>query len=595
MNNNIRKLCLTLATGVATLSVAGCNEGSNVAPQQNLQSASATIKSSSLEKTQNLQDGFFVLRMGSGYDTSSNTATSGQSCLTASADQKNIYIANPEALITFDQSQGFSALQNALGVDVSGKFGGDRFSMSMAAQFATSSKDNAYTTNIVYLYKYAGRATFKNGSLNQGDDALTNVAKSFVHTDQLRFRTMCGDSYVEQMDAGAILGVRLTLGFNSHSEQQKFSADFNAHAGLADIAASIKQAASKSNVHVNFSLSAIQLGGEPQKLNNIFGEKDPSGHYPFISCGSVDGPDSEACRKMTDAIISYAQTINSQITTNDGEIKQNNLYYTNPVISKYSTLGIVTGAPNPSPEILQAMQDLTKNFDKAMYDYTFVNHYLNALVGKLDTPTQTALKDASNRLSNQLNNVYLSPTYSLVNCYKGYVSQDCLKIKQNVENGVQDYDLTNVEKQTISYLQANSFNADLFVYVGGGTDKPSSYKQVTGCVLAPISSPTFGKYAINCDGAWLPNLADFRIRQNTVRHTIDISNLYYNTRSPLDPNINVSVKYPDTTLNQDSFNEDFYYIDTLKILGNTYNSSKSSESVPFSGDLGITLSADNNA
>lgn len=504
-----------------------------------------------------------------------------------SGSKKYLYRANPEALITFEQVQGLSALQNALGVDVSGKFGGDRFSMSMAAQFASSSKDNAYTTNLVYLYKYAGRATFKNGALNQGDDALTSVAKSLVHTDQAKYRAMCGDSFVEQMDAGAVLGVRLTLGFNSHSDQQKFNADFNIHAGLADIAASIKQAATNSKVHVNFSLSAIQLGGEPQKLNNIFGEKDPSGHYPFVSCGSIDGPDSESCRKMTDAIITYAQTIGSQISSPDGNIKQDNLYYTNPVISKYNTLGIITGAPNPSSEILQAMQDLTKSYDKTVYDYTFVNHYLNALAGKLDTPTQTALKDASNRLSNQLNNVYLSPTYQLVNCYKGYVSDNCLKIKSNVENGVQDYELTNVEKATIDYLQKNSYNADLYAYNSGIKTDPKSFIQMKGCVLAPVSSPTFGKYAINCDGTWLTNLADLRIKSNPAKRTIDITNLYYNTRSTIDQSY-ISVKYPDINMNQDSFNEDFYYMDNLKIQLNESGNMNN-------GDLGITRSEENNA
>lgn len=55
-----------------------------------------------------LKDNYFAVRMGSGYDTSSHTATSGQSCLKASGDQSNIFIANPNALIDFKEQTDLS-------------------------------------------------------------------------------------------------------------------------------------------------------------------------------------------------------------------------------------------------------------------------------------------------------------------------------------------------------------------------------------------------------------------------------------------------------------------------------------------------------
>lgn len=91
----IRKLCLTLASGISLISLSACEGGASpndsTKPLQVLNNN--TQEWSTNNKPENLQDGFFALRMGSGYDTSSNTATSGQSCLVASADQKNIYIA----------------------------------------------------------------------------------------------------------------------------------------------------------------------------------------------------------------------------------------------------------------------------------------------------------------------------------------------------------------------------------------------------------------------------------------------------------------------------------------------------------------------
>ena len=150
---NKTKLLNTLICGISlSATLVACNGGAS--SLTNASPASQTAKVNSESKK--LQDGFFVLRMGSGFDSSSNTATSGQSCLIASADQNNTYIANPQAMITFDQVQDLSALENALNVDVNGKYGGDRFSMSLSSQFANSSKNDAYSTNIIYLYKYSG-------------------------------------------------------------------------------------------------------------------------------------------------------------------------------------------------------------------------------------------------------------------------------------------------------------------------------------------------------------------------------------------------------------------------------------------------------
>jgi hypothetical protein len=70
----------------------------------------------------------------------------------------------------------------------------------------------------------------------------------------------------------------------------------------------------------NHPTSAIQLGGEPQKLNNIFGEKDPSGNYPFVNCGSVSGNSSDACNAMISSIVTYGKSMETQLTKPDGSI-----------------------------------------------------------------------------------------------------------------------------------------------------------------------------------------------------------------------------------------------------------------------------------
>ncbi len=513
-----------------------------------------------------LKDSFYLLRMGSGYDNSSHSATSGQSCL-ANASNENITIGNPSAIITLDQQEGLVSLEKNLDVDVSGEYGGDRFGVSVAAQFANSSKDNAYTTNFIYLYKYAGKALFNNGALKQGDEALTPVALSLVHSDQERFREMCGNEYVEQMDAGAVVAVRLQLSFNSHLDQQKFAAKLKAEYGLVSIAASLQQAATNSNVHVGLSLSALQLGGQPEKLNDLFGHADAEGNYPFINCGSIGGTNEAACKNMISSIITYAQSIQQQLSSDSGTLDMNRLYFSHPSLSKYSTLGIITGAKDPSPEVLHAMELLVDQYDSAIYDYDFVHHYRDTLADRLDTPTAENLRDAENKLLAQINNVYKSPSYRVVNCYRGYVSDQCITIKQNVDNALTEYALSTQQIALIKYLETNSYAATLYNYYGSGEDSAASYKMSPDeCIFAPISTSSRAKYAINCHGQWLDSPTSLSMRVSGFDNGLVISGLSYYSISPTLGN-NELITYPDVSITPDFEDPNVYYTGDLNVTG----------------------------
>jgi hypothetical protein len=214
--------------------------------------------------------------------------------------------------------------------------------------------------------------------------------------------------------------------------------------------------------------------------------------------------------------------------------------------------------------------------------------------GRLDFPTKSNLQDAEIRLKKQINNVYLSSAYNLVNCYKGYVSENCLSIRDNVEQGVANYALTDVQTRLLDYLQHNSYKADLYVY--NTTDdkkKDTSYGKANGCVLAPISSPTFAKYAIYCDGTWLNTTGDFKIRQNNLKHVLDVTGLYYYSVNSLGDNS--LIQYYDTMMNPDSVDDNFYYIYHETIKFNAAAKPEDNASPTITTDLGLTLSPQNDA
>ena len=197
------------------------------------------------------------------------------------------------------------------------------------------------------------------------------------------------------------------------------------------------------------------------------------------------------------------------------------------------------------------MHDLTISYDKVMYDYLFVRHYLDTLGYKLDSPTKNSLTTAKQRLASQINSVYLSPVYGVLNCYKGYVSENCTMIKSNVDAGVKKYALDNIAITLIDYLEQNSYSADLYYYTDNKLSK-------SGCTLSPISAPNRAKYALNCNGSWLNPAGDILI-QNPLHNKLAISGLSY---YGYDNNNQYFVKYSDSILNSDAFYPNHYEGDT---------------------------------
>lgn len=544
-----------------SLGLVSCNQAGSTGSNSNVTTTiSATPKP--LKSAELLKSNLLMQRLGSGYDTSSNSVTSSQSCL-INATPENIDILNPSGSLRFEEQQGLSGLENDLGVNVSGEYGAGRFSASLAADFANASKNNAYTTNIIYLYKYATTAKFKPNALGQGLSSLTPTAAILAQDAPAEFRAMCGDTYIAQMDAGSVLAVRLQLSFNSHQDQEKLDVSAMAKFGLGSIATKIQQAATSQNVHVSFSLSALQLGGQPEKLNELFGNQGPSGNYPFLDCGSVNGSNEAACNQMMNSIVTYAQTMETQLHNSNGELNNDRLYYTNPVTSPY----YIESAEEPSPEIFAAMRSLTAGFDKTKEDYDFVNHYRMILADSLDTPTTSNLLKAENKLSAQLHNVYLDEHYKVIDCYKGYVSNKCITIKQEVDRALNEEDLklTDTEASLINYLEKNAYKADLYNYYGtNGSDIASDYKISTDdCILAPVSSPSRAKFAVNCEGQWL-NLAGTLIIKTSGFGGLSITGLSYYSNNH---GFTKLISYPDVVIPADSSDPNDYYTDGLDVTG----------------------------
>jgi len=184
---------------------------------------------------QNVTNTQNIYSIGGTYDSMSDHPTEVHSCLKGGDDINNVKIHSPNASLNFTQEQNLQSVQKALSVSFSLKLGWGPFTIHKSYSYARTSRDDAYSMNLNYIYQLAGTADFKDNLLQQGESALTDTARNELHYSALGFRQMCGDKFVSEATAGSSVLIRLKLQFHSATEKRSFTNDFTQIGGLSNI------------------------------------------------------------------------------------------------------------------------------------------------------------------------------------------------------------------------------------------------------------------------------------------------------------------------------------------------------------------------
>ena len=531
----LKHVGILLAAGVSTIGLAGCNSsgGGNAATSDAAKDASQ------------MGQGLYITQPGAAYDTSTSTVVSDQSCLIAARMPNNVTVTTPETRYSL-ANINLNRLEGILNTNVSGLMGGAVFASSDKAQFLQQITDTPYKLNLNYSYEFAGMATLKTQS---GTRALVPYAKKLAEggpKDQLQFRKMCGNSFLPITDAGALVVLSVSLSFNSSADKQAFQTALSTETSIGNIAKSIQHAADEANVTVYMSLNPIQFGGEPNQLVNVINGN--------LSCGDINhNPQGvEQCAQTIDGVIQYVQTVPSQVTNPDGSINLQNAYYMNSVTEKYTALGINVNAPDPSPQVLAAAQQLVKLYHNADFNYQFAAHYLTMLKKYLTTASQVSLQDTHRRYRAQIDDVFMNQSNSIfATCFQGYLSERCLNVASNVESilAQSQYAIPSDFAALLNYFESSIYTTKLYSYIGGGSDQPDDY-QKRNCMLYPVSTLESKQYVIYCgESTFFPSAAlnGLQISQSTESAgmaSLTINGLQYTAINPKLPQYSEAITYP---------------------------------------------------
>ncbi len=332
--------------------------GSAFAGNANLQSKRGSLKNA-------VNDDWAIL--GAPTLSATGMPTSSTICM----DTSNVSIGtSPQAGLTFNSTasnlQLSRSLNLGLGLDGLQLYG---ITVGANASFASSTKNTDYTYNYTYLYTYSTKASL---TTVYGNDNLSTSGKNALASGEAAFFQTCGDSFVSNLDAGAVIAVNVSITFKTKEQANEFNGSVSAGVSLVSIVPTLKMAGSKITKDAVIAVSALQNGGTPENLNDIFGKDPNTGSYNVSACG-VDTP--AACQALVDSIIAYSSTLGSQVKNDSGMII-NNLFYFNPVLTSYSSVGVTVPAPKPlSTAAITAQNEVFDELNLSKSRIEFLNHY----------------------------------------------------------------------------------------------------------------------------------------------------------------------------------------------------------------------------
>ena len=350
---------------------------------------------------------------------------------------------SPQAGLNFSSTASNEQVSRSLnlGLSVTGLdlYG---FTLGAGASFAASTKNTDYTYNFTYLYTYSTKAdlttTFGNENLSSsGQKALTAGESAFFQT--------CGDSFVSNLDAGAVVAVNVSITFKTKEQAAEFSSSASVGYGLVNIVPALSAKGSKISSDAAITVSALQNGGTPNKLTDIFG-KTPEGSYNVNAC-SVASP--AACQALVDSIITYSSTLGSQVKDANGMILSN-LFYFSPVITPYSSVGVTVPTPKPlSTAALNAQTEIFDELNLSKSRIEFLSHYKGDSL-PIQPDLNSYIKSQTKTLNARVSYINLKAA----DCFNAY-AETCPTIVAQIKNTFKNSKTTyNFDKA--KYVQLNN-------------------------------------------------------------------------------------------------------------------------------------------
>ncbi|MBK2243054.1 hypothetical protein [Francisella tularensis] len=363
----------------------------------------------------------------------------------------------PVEKLSFSQSMTKQELAKDLNVDISSSGGFGLFSADASATYVNSLKDGSTAMTFSYVYSITAESVINSVKLSpQGEQELKYPEK---------FRENCGDQVFKDFQLGSKLIATLSMDFHSEEQKQAFQAKVGASFGIfGTIDSKVQQEINDAKISGTVSINVYQIGGDPTKLANIFGEPDENGIYKATSCNLND---LSACNSAIGNIITYAKgeyqnSLDNAFANNDQSKLKLLLGDRDDYFDLHSVIGIEPGTDIPEvkniDQIKQARERMVSAYLANKYYVDKANKIFKTYPVTLDDSYKIALGQFMDKAQA---NVNLIQEKIVKNCYNNL--QNCPSVASQV--------LTSSNPNAITEDLVDKINAPIkYAYRGYLTD-----------------------------------------------------------------------------------------------------------------------------
>src|SRR6185437_12835506 len=431
--------------------------------------------------------------------------------------------SNQEASLQFKQNQSRQSQHKITTIEVTEDVLWGLWSNTYT--YTKSTRSDNYTLTVGFTSDYTVSARLKDYAIKNVEDTLVPEAgmvydkfKTIPSEENYKeFRQLCGDKLI----TGAYAGVRLdfTLVFNFDSVTEKDVAlEINGIDSFSKVITMVqkdikeKQKALKgkldgvvdgmrdTNTKYSLTAVAIQLGGNPNELGNVFGKYGTykqNGNIFSITCGK--GLD---CTKLINDVVSYSSKLDSQIKNAHGDYDYKKLYFYSPTntidYSFYNNKLFTTEfAKSITADIYKRKvgEQYFRDEKADIYTSRYLTYLQSIQSVVQDAAASAGLKKLINKLKNIANEyknvmaLYKNPKLKIIDCYTNVTQNSCQSIYNNLITS-RNEKIDEQSASLVNHLMNSQYLGDF--YFG---DSETEYMS---CNIMPISNSIDGFFLADC-------------------------------------------------------------------------------------------------
>ncbi len=308
--------------------------------------------------------------VGFGYDNQRDIFKP-QSCFNGTSSE----VGSGWADIDFTTISDYEELKYHLGIKTRFNIKATFFKMSSTTKFALDHRETILSRSL--LFKFDVRSPNKQFDQN----GLNKFGQDMLNKGNQCFKSACGDQFIFQTKRGSSLYMAMKFDFTNIESKKEFFAKIEGDYKAVDLAVEIEETSSFIKETGKVTLTAYQIGGDANKLANIFGtDEDLS---PILTCKLVE---FDKCQLAMENAINYAQND----FANSINEKPHTLGYEG---MSYASAGVYIELEPISPEIIEARKELAYEFEWQYGDLLLTRSWLKDFEEQLTQESKEYLRN----------------------------------------------------------------------------------------------------------------------------------------------------------------------------------------------------------